>query len=88
LLETSVGGLAGPVLPIALTALVASGCSVLTYELVFRRQRPGRVTAGQIQIEVDALPHQFQDRQAVANRKLHFLQARRRGNDLVVLLHG
>jgi pimeloyl-ACP methyl ester carboxylesterase len=87
-LEASGRGLVSTGLPIAVTAVVASGSGVLIYELLFRRGRGTDVTPGEIAIRADALQGIVSDQDSVVGRSLRYLETRRGSTDLVVFLPG
>jgi pimeloyl-ACP methyl ester carboxylesterase len=76
-------------IPPVLAALVASGSTLLIYRwLIHRREDKSQILPGQIIIGSDALDSVGDERDLVAGRILHYLEAQRPSGDLLVFLHG
>ncbi len=75
--------------PTVLAALVASGSTLLIYRwLIHRREDKAQILPGEIIIGSDALDSVGDERDLVAGRILHYIEAQRPSDDLLVFLHG
>jgi len=84
----SSGVLSADVLPVLLAAVVASGTTAVAYWWIVRRQQPPQIAEGTVAIRTDIVKHMESEEDSVVGRTLHYLEARRGTDDLVVFLHG
>lgn len=76
-------------IPTVLAALVASGATLLIYRwLTHRREDKAHIISSEIVIGSDALDSVGDERDLVAGRVLHYLEAQRPSDDLLIFLHG
>jgi pimeloyl-ACP methyl ester carboxylesterase len=88
ILEASGRDFARSILPIIAPTLVASAVSAIAFWLLARRRQQVRIVSRSIEIGVDVLEVVDSDQDAVVGRTLHYLEAKRSTETLVVFLHG
>jgi len=72
-----------------LTAFVASGSTLLIYRWIFhRREDRAQIVRARLVIGSDALDSVSNEHDLIAGRTLHYLEAQRPSEDLLIFLHG
>lgn len=80
---------AAPAISVLVAAVVASATTAVAFRWLIRRsQRRAEILPGEIIIKTDVLDSVTDDRDSVVGRSIHYIEARRGSDELVVFLHG